>query len=340
MKYFTQLVNSVEGGVFVIAEACDNHMGSIDMAKYLVDAAKFCGADAVKFQHHIVEEEMIKNAITSSNFSEPLHDFLQRNSLTLADHIELKDYCDKRGILYLCTPFSFKAAIEINNLVPFFKIGSGEFQDFWYLDRLSSLNKPILFSCGMCTEDEIVFWKNRFKSKFENFAILNTISEYPPVLEDMNISFIKRLINIFNSEIIIGHSDHTQTSFTSVLAVSKGARIIEKHLTLSHFVKGPDKDVSLDIDEFAKMVQEVKSTLKTLGEKKLVQAREKDIRAWAYRSMVYAKDLNKGDILSLDDIKSKRPGDGDFLSSEYESLVGRVLNKSVKSNSKIKRGDF
>jgi len=338
MNYFQKLVKNTPGNVFIIAEACDNHMGSLDMAKYLARAAKLSGADAVKFQHHLVDEEMIKNSVSSSNFSEPLYDFLKRNSLSLEDHIVLKKFCDDLDILYLCTPFSFQAAKEIHDLVPFFKIGSGEFQDFWFIDNLKLLNKPILFSCGMSTKDEILNWKLRYHDL--DFALLNTLSEYPPVLQDMNISFIEDLRLMFGPNVIIGHSDHTQTTWTSVLAVSKGAQIIEKHITLSHYIFGPDKDVSLDVNEFQLLVNEVKKVILTLGNNKILNENEKAIRNWAYRSVVYSKSLASGHVITSEDIKTKRPGNGEILSRDYESLIGKKLKMDVNFNCQVKKNDY
>ena len=340
MSYFKSIVESDESGVFIIAEACDNHMGSLDMAKSLARAAKYAGANAVKFQHHLVEEEMRDNQLSSSNFSEPLHVFLKRNSLTLDDHVQLKKFCDEIGIIYLCTPFSYKAAVEIEHLVPFYKIGSGEFQDYWFLDKLFLHEKPVIVSSGMSTEDEIVSWYRRYNRYKDRIAILNTLSEYPPILDDMNLKFIARLKSIVDDCVVIGHSDHSQTSFTSVLAVSMGAEIIEKHLTLSHFVYGPDKDVSLNVEEFKVMVNDVRQTRKTLGKEKIIHTGERDIRKWAYRSVVYSRDLKSGSQVSLEDIKTKRPGDGEFLSTDYELLLGKVLIKDVKANDQAQKVDY
>ncbi len=324
------MLNKSSGNVYIIAEACDNHMGSLDMAKALADSAKNSGADAVKFQHHLVDEEMVRTDIMSDNFEETLDKFLDRNALSLKDHIILKEYCDKIGITYLCTPFSFKAAEEINNLVPFFKIGSGEFQDYWFIDNLIKLKKPVIFSSGMCNVDEIKMWIKRYSDSFPDIAVMNTISEYPPLFEDMNLNFIQKLKDIVKCT--VGHSDHTQTIFTSVIAVANGARIIEKHLTISHDVSGPDKDVSLDGDEFKQLVTSLRKVSKTLGDNKTVQDNELQIRKWAYRSVVFSKQLNKGHVISSQDIKTKRPGTGEILSIDYQKVIGRKLNVNVELN--------
>lgn len=338
ISYFNRLINKSKGGVFIIAEACDNHMGSLEIAKSLVDAAVYAGADAVKFQHHLPHEEMLEDVPKSKNFDEPLFDFLLKNSLNINDHVKLKKYCDQKKILYLCTPFSYMASKEISSLVPFFKIGSGEFQDYWFIDRLSKLKKPILFSSGMCSESELFENVDYFKSINIDFAILNCLSEYPPIYEDMNLGFIKTLTERLDGT-VIGHSDHSNEIFTSIIACSFGAKIIEKHLTLSKFIKGPDSDVSIDPDQFKQLVNNLREINKTLGYRKKINRKEKIIRSWAYRSVVTTRDLKKNTKLSHLDIKTKRPGIG-INSKSYKLIINKKLKKNVKANKLLALSDF
>ena len=334
--FFCHLTDSASGGVYIIAEACDNHMGSIDMAMALVDAAKKARADAAKFQHHIVDAEMLPTKEMSDNFDEPLENFLNRNALSLCDHKQLKSYCDELGIAYVCTPFSWQAAIEIAPFVDFFKIGSGEFQDYWFVDRLFDMGKPTIFSSGMCTIDEILNWLLRYEDRNMDFAILNCTSEYPPRFEDLNLRFINVLKNHPNR--VIGHSDHTQSISSSVSAVTLCARIVEKHMTLSHFVSGPDATVSLDPIEFEMLVKELRTVRDTLGEKKEIQDNEKPVRNWAYRSVVSTRDIESGEIISGDDICTKRPGDG-IPSARYEEIIGKKAIRRIVSNQMIEWSD-
>lgn len=335
--YFKNLVDQSIGGIFIIAEGCDNHMGSIDIAYAIIDAALFAGADAIKFQHHLVDVEMISNNNTSDNFKEPLYEFLKRNALSLDEHEKLKKYCDSKNIIYLCTPFSYEAAKQINHIVEFFKIGSGEFQDFWYLDQLATFNKPVIFSTGMCTDSEINDWLIRNKLKYPSFSLLNCVSEYPPDLNDMNLDYIINLTKKTNS--IIGHSDHTTTLASSIIAVSNGARIIEKHITISKFVDGPDAKVSLDPNEFKSLIKELRNIRGMLGIEKVVQDKEFDIRKWAYRSLVATNELSEGVIIEFDDICSKRPGIG-IPSREYEKVIGKKTLKTIDKNTLIKWEDL
>ena len=135
-----------ESPVYIIAEACDNHLGQIDKAIEMARLAKLAGASAVKYQHHLPDEEMLPETPMSSNMEEPLYDFLKKYSLTLDDHKKLLTYCENIGITYLCTPFSYKAAEELNSIgVPAFKIGSGEMTDIPSLTKMATLFKKPMF---------------------------------------------------------------------------------------------------------------------------------------------------------------------------------------------------
>ena len=136
--------------VYIIAEGCDNHMGNVDVAKEMCRQAKLAGADCIKFQHHLPDEEMLKDVPMSSNFDIPLYDFLKLHALTLEQHAELMKFCRKIGIQYLCTPFSLKAAYELNEIgVDAFKIGSGEMTDIPSLIKIAQIGKPMIISTGI-----------------------------------------------------------------------------------------------------------------------------------------------------------------------------------------------
>jgi N-acetylneuraminate synthase len=178
---------------FIIAEACDNHMGNIDAAKEMIRLAKLSGCDCIKFQHHLPDEEMLSDVPMSLNFDIPLYDFLKLHALTLEQHIELKNYCDEIGITYLCTPFCLKAAYELNDIgVTAFKIGSGEMTDIPTLLKIAKLGKPMIISTGMCTFDEIERTYKALLPKNIPLAFTNCLSEYPPKYEDINLGVIAK----------------------------------------------------------------------------------------------------------------------------------------------------
>src|SRR5262249_6135728 len=158
----------------------------------------------------------------------PLFDFLKLYALTLQQHEELKAYCDELGILYLCTPFSTKAALEIQHLVPAFKIGSGELTDLPSLKVIAGLGKPVILSSGMCTLEEVDETLNALRPINEQLLLMNCTSEYPPKYEDINLGLIPILKE--RCRVPIGHSDHTPDIYTCFGAVAMGAKMIEKHL--------------------------------------------------------------------------------------------------------------
>ena len=235
---------------FIIAEGGDAHLGSMDLAKEMIRLAKLAGSDAIKFQHHLPYEEMLRDTPTSDNMEEPLYDFLIKNALTIGQHIELKNYCDEIGIQYMCTPFSYKAAVELNDagILDVIKIGSGEMTDIPSLLRMAKFNKPMIVSTGMCTFEEIDETYSALIDAGVELALTNCVSEYPPVYDDINLHVINRMQDRYGAA-IIGHSDHTPTLYTCFGAIMLGAKIIEKHVIVSKLTPGPDQSVSIDFND-------------------------------------------------------------------------------------------
>lgn len=326
----------------IIAEACDNHFGSLSNALKMVDLAKKSGADIIKFQHHLPDEEMLRKVPKSKNFKISLYDFLKKYALKIEDHYKIKNYCKKKKIKYLCTPFSFKAALEINKLgVDTFKVGSGEFLDIFFIEKLIKLKKNLIFSTGMCSESEVNFMYKKIlklKNKNQSIAFMNCTSEYPPNNDDLNLSYITRMIKKY-PKFLIGHSDHTNDIYTSIAAVSLGARIIEKHVYLDGLNHGPDRDVSISFSKLKDLVSIIRKLEPSLGSDKKLHKKEKIIRAWAHRSIVSTSYLPKNKIIKIDDITTKRPGIG-IPSMMYKKVIGKKLKKNIQKNTLLKISDF
>ena len=322
--------------VFIIAEACDNHFGDVVVAKKMIKQAKLAGADCIKFQHHLPDEEMLPDIPMSDNMGEPLYEFLKKNALSLDQHKVLKGFCEETGIIYLCTPFSYKAACEIKSIgVNAFKIGSGEMTDLTSLKAISSLGCPMIMSTGMSTMSEIKRTYSAMKGWGVPFAFTNCISEYPPVYEDMNIGVIKTMIDGL-PDVVIGHSDHTPDNYTAFAAVALGAKIIEKHVILDKKSPGPDQSVSIDMKDLADLVEGVRKIEASLGDEKKVHEREKQIREWAFRSIVTTRDIPAGTNLTQEMLWTKRPGTG-IPSHELPDFIGRKTKQSLKANILLQR---
>lgn len=320
---------------FVIAEGCDNHLGNMETAREMIRQAKACGADAIKFQHHLPEEEMLREGVPmSANFNMPLFDFLQRYALKLEHHYELKKYCEDLGIVYLCTPFSRKAAEEIHEMgVSAFKIGSGELTDIPTLRVIARFGKPVILSTGMCDYSEIEETINALRPINSQLVLMNCTSEYPAKHSDVNLGVIRELERRF--QVPIGHSDHTPDIWTCVAAVALGAKLIEKHLILDRRQPGPDQSVSIEPYELYQLVQAVRRVESALGSTKKVHELERPIRTWAHRSVVSLKPIAKGTKIDTSMIWTKRPGTG-IPAKHLDEIVGRTANVDIPKDHLIR----
>jgi N,N'-diacetyllegionaminate synthase len=319
---------------YVIAEGCDNHMGDIQAAKEMARQARLAGADAIKFQHHLADEEMLPDAPMSDNFDEPLYEFLKKHALTLDHHRTLIDYCAEIGIQYLCTPFSWRAAQDLERLgIAAYKIGSGEMTDVPTLVRIAAYGKPMIVSTGMSTWDEIDRTYQALSSRGAALALMNCVSEYPPVYEDMNLKVIGQMAERYPKS-VIGHSDHAPDLYTCFAAVTLGAHIIEKHVILDKRQPGPDQSVSIDFRDLAALVDGVRRIEAALGDRKAIHERERPIRTWAFRSIVSTRPILKGDIITQDMIWSKRPGTG-IPAHLMDTVIGCTAITEIPANTMI-----
>lgn len=325
--------------VFIVAEGCDNHLGNLAVAMEMVLQAKLAGADAIKFQHHLPDEEMLPDIPMSDNFQQPLYEFLKQHALTLSDHITLMRHCEACGIQYLCTPFSYKAAQELNDIgVQAFKIGSGEMTDIPSLRKISHFKKPMILSTGMATLEEIDETVVAMREEGTSPALLNCVSEYPPNYEDLNLRVIETLRDRY-PHLVIGHSDHTPDLFTAFAAVALGACIIEKHVILNKLQPGPDQSVSIDMADLHKLVSGVRKIELALGRRKEVQPRERQIREWAFRSVVSVAEIEAGQEIKAHMVWTKRPGTG-IPSKQLPAVIGRRARVRIPANKLLRWEDL
>lgn len=325
--------------VYIIAEGCDNHLGNLDTAKEMALRAKLADADAIKFQHHLPDEEMLPDIPMSDNFNMPLYEFLKKYALTLDQHVELKGYCESIGIQYMCTPFSWKAAQELDQIgVEAFKIGSGEMTDLPSLNRIAQLGKPMIVSTGMSTYEEIDRTYQMLAATGVPLALMNCVSEYPPQYQDINLKVIGKMTDRY-PKAIIGHSDHTPDLFTCFAAVALGAKIIEKHVILDKLQPGPDQAVSIDFNELAVLVQGIRKIEASLGEERYVHTKEVQIREWAFRSLVSTRDIPAGATITGEMVWTKRPGTG-IPAAQMDAIIGRTTKRAISANTLFAWDDF
>jgi len=325
---------------YVIAEAADAHYGSLDRAKKMILNAKISGADAIKFQHHIPDAEMLRDLPMSGNMKEPLYEFLLRNALKIHQHAELAKFCKQNLIDYLCTPFSLKAAFELENNIdlPAYKIGSGEMLDHPTIKEIMKFKKPMILSTGMSTVEEIDLTYDVVKDHSPGVILMNCTSAYPPNYSDIHISFAKDMLARY-PKAIIGFSDHSPGYEVVLASFVLGAKVIEKHVTLSHEFSGPDQSVSIDFNDLDKMIKQLTNLSLALNAKKEIHQTEVEIRNWAHRSLVYNLDLAQGSTLKTGDIWGKRPGTG-VPSRFIDKYIGKTLIRNVLANTLLSDEDF
>jgi N-acetylneuraminate synthase len=325
---------------YFIAEGADAHYGDLNRAKLMALEAKKAGADAIKFQHHIPDAEMLPDIPMSGNMDEPLYDFLKRNALTIKQHVELSNYCKKIGIEYLCTPFSLQAAIELEQFIdlPAYKIGSGELLDHPTIRKIAEFGKTMIISTGMATPEEIDLTYEILKNHPSGLVMMTCTSAYPPKYSDIHITFLLEMKTRYPNA-ILGFSDHSPGIETVIASFVLGAKVIEKHVTLSHDLSGPDSSVSIDFTQMQDLIRMLKNLSLSLKSKKIIHESEIEIRAWAHRSLVYLKEFPKGHIISEGDIWGKRPGTG-VPSRFIHKFIGMKLARNIEANTLLAESDF
>lgn len=330
---------TTESKPYIIAEACINHEGNIKIAKKMIDKAVIAGVSAVKFQFHVLEDEMLTKTPKSKNFTHSLYSTLKRTNLSIKEHQELKKYCEKNGVDYLCTPFSFKSAdiLEKEIKLKLFKVGSGELTNIPLQLHIAKKKYPTIISTGMSTFNEVKHTFNIVKKINKNIALTQCTSAYPCDPKIADIAVIKEYIKKF--KVITGLSDHTSSIFTSIGAIAMGAKIIEKHFTLNKKAKGPDHASSLEPHELKDLVEGCNAVfLASKNNKKIIHNEEKQIINWARESVVTIQNINKNEILDKNNVSVKRPAPlkTEIPAKLYFKILGKKAIKKISINKKIK----
>ncbi len=328
---------------FVIAEAGVNHNGSIKIAKKLIDVASQAGADAVKFQTFKAKNLVSKNA-QKANYQkettdedESQYEMIKKLELDVDTHKELMRYCDEKEIIFLSTPFDLESIEILDELgLEIFKIPSGEITNLPYLRAIGRLKKRVILSTGMADLGEIEDALDLlvdFGTKRENITILHANTMYPTPMEDVNLRAMQTIASVFGVD--VGYSDHTLGIEVPIAAVAMGARVIEKHFTLDRDMEGPDHKASLEPDELKAMVSGIRNIEKALGNgiKKPTPSEKPNIEV-ARKSIVAARDIQKGELFSENNITVKRPGSG-ITPMRWDEIVGRVAQRDYKADELI-----
>ncbi len=323
---------------FVIAEIGINHGGDINKAKRMVDDALAAGCECVKMQYHILEEEMVKNDVIPGNSDQSIWDIISESNLTHADHCELKEYIESKGLIYLSTPFSICAADRLNNMgVKFFKIGSGECNNYPLIDHVAKFKKPMIISTGM-NDMESIQRTVEIVTKYQvPYALMHCTSIYPTPYPLVKLHCITQLKEKFPGA-IIGLSDHSLGNYTCFGAVALGASILEKHFTSTYSWSGPDIAISILPAELSELVKGSDAIYQScIGEDKVILSEEYPTIQFAYSSAVSVRDIQPGEVLNEANVAFKRPGTGDFLAKDWNKVYGKKAVRLIKGNSILKK---
>lgn len=329
--------------VFVIAEAGVNHNGKLDLAFQLVDIAKESGADAIKFQTFKSSKLASKNATKAAYQKETTDkdesqiDMLKKLELTYDEFKQVFDYCNKKEIEFISSPFDLESADFLNELgVNTYKVGSGDLTNYTLLRKVAMTGKKLILSTGMSNMEEVEkSVKYVIKNGCKQLVVLHCISCYPTKNEDLNLLAIRTMkekLSLIKPDIEIGFSDHTQGLDASVYSVCVGANYVEKHFTIDKDMEGPDHRASLNPEElnlFLKKIREIEVILGH-GDKKFRDS-ESENRVIVRRSLAYNESLPKGTILDYHHLITLRPNKN-ICGSKLEEFIGKELKTDVLEN--------
>ena len=332
--------------IFIIAEAGVNHNGNLDLAYQLIDVAKDAEADIVKFQTGKAENVVSKFAdkaeyqkrATGSDKSQL--EMIKKLELSFGDFVKLKKYCDKKGIMFLSTPFDHQSIDFLYDLIDIYKIPSGEIINYPYLKHIAAKNKPIIMSTGMANLGEVEEAINTIRSVNlqAQISLLHCTTNYPTSYEEVNLKAMQTLAAAF--KLPVGYSDHTLGIEVPVAAVAMGAKIIEKHFTLDKNLPGPDHKASLEPGELKEMVKAIRNIEMALGDGiKRPNKREIEIMKVARRSLIATRDIKAGEIIKESDIAIKRPGTG-IPPKFKEIIIGMKLINDIRQDEPFRWENF
>lgn len=315
----------------VIAEIGINHEGCLRTAKAMVDAAQRAGIEVVKHQTHIVEDEMSAAAkgVIPGNADVSIYEIMARCSLDEDQERELQRYVEEKGMIFISTPFSRAAADRLMRMnVPAFKIGSGECNNYPLLKHIASFGKPIILSTGMNDIKSIEKAVNIFEEYKVPYALLHTTNLYPTPPELVRLGALEEIQRAFPSA-VTGLSDHTVSNHACFAAVALGASVLERHFTDKMSRPGPDIVNSMDEIAAKELLDGSELIWKMRGGKKEAAKEEQVTIDFAFASVVTIKEIRQNDAFTLENLWVKRPGTGEILAEDYESILGRRATRNI-----------
>ena len=329
---------------YIIAEIGQNHNGSIDLAKKIIDMSKRCGADAVKFQKRDIDSELTEEAFNKpydspNSFGLTYGEHRKFLELSKDEHLELKEYCDMIGITYFCTPCDVPS-VEIMEEIgcPFYKVASRDLTNIPLLKKLGQLEKTVIISTGMASIEDIDNAIEALDLPKKMLIIMQCVSQYPCDVENVNLKVINTLKNKYKTN--VGLSDHTSGIIVPAVATSMGATVIEKHVTSDRTMKGTDQPGSLEEKGLYKLIQYVKTIQLAMGDGiKEINPATKKAKEKLSRSLTSSSKIKKGELLTEDKICLKSPGTG-IKWSDKDIILNKVAKTDINPDVTLGLDDF
>ena len=326
----------------VTAEIGINHEGSMTKAKRMIRDAKRAGAECVKFQCHVIEDEMTSAAkqVIPGNATESIWDIMERCAFSEKKDAALKRYAESLGLIYLSTPFSRAAANRLERLgVPAYKIGWGECNNYPLIRHIASFGKPVILSTGMNDLASVCPAVDILRDARVPFALLHCTSLYPTPYEKVRLGALRELAETF-PDAVLGLSDHSLGNYTCFGAVALGASILEKHFTSQKSWFGPDIAISIDPRELSELVAGSVAVWEARGGAKRILAEEQPTIDFAYASVVTTAQVWAGERLTRRNPWVKRPARGEVRAADFERMLGKKARPTLAADIQLKRSDI
>jgi N-acetylneuraminate synthase len=345
MKPYIEIAGRKIGPDFpplVIAEIGINHEGSLVVAKEMVDASHRAGVEVIKHQTHIVEDEMSGAAkkVIPGNADVSIYEIMDRCSLNEADELELKNYVESKGMIFISTPFSRAAAERLQKFdVSAYKIGSGECNNYPLLEHIASFGKPVILSTGMNTIESIAKAVAIFDSHNIPLALLHTTNLYPTPIHLVRLGAMIEMHNAFPDK-VFGLSDHTLNNNACLGAVALGASILERHFTDHMNRTGPDIICSMDEQNTTALIESSNEVWQMRGGTKAPAKEEQVTIDFAFATVCTIADIKQGEVFTKENIWVKRPGTGAILAEQFKAILGKIAVRDIENDEQLDWTDF
>ncbi|WP_330927290.1 N-acetylneuraminate synthase family protein [Candidatus Sororendozoicomonas aggregata] len=326
----------------VIAEIGINHGGSLKTAFEMVDAAASAGAEIIKHQTHVIEDEMSASAkkVIPGNADISIYEIMERCALNEEDEIKLQKYTESKGLLFISTPFSRAGANRLHRMgIPAYKIGSGECNNYPLIEHIIGFGKPIILSTGMNSIGSIKKAVNIIENASIPYALLHCTNVYPTPPELIRLGAITEMRKAF-PKAVLGLSDHSTSNHACFGAVALGACILERHFTDSMNRLGPDIECSMDSQALRELIEGASIIQRARGGRKEPLREEKPTIDFAFATVVATKTIEEGEMLTEENTWVKRPGTGEIPAEQFKDVLGTTAKYKIFQDQHISYNDL